>query len=84
MKNSRKMRRALRMCIEFMHTGEIQPDGERHPFSLWYAAITSGEMALGQRLKRGGDGKLRWRLIKSSSPAAVRVSRGQDRRRAGH
>ena len=63
MKNVRQLERALRLCVEFLHTGEIQANGERHPFSLWYAAVCNGQLALGRRLKEGEDGKLRWRPI---------------------
>ena len=65
MKGVRRLRRGLRMCLEFLHTGEIQPRGERHPFSLWYCAVTEGQAALGERLKLGEDGKLRWQRIRA-------------------
>jgi len=45
--NVRKMEKALKLCIEFLQTGEIQPRGERHPYSLWAAAV------LGDHLKTG-------------------------------
>jgi len=50
----RRMEKALKLCLEFLQTGEIQPRGERHPYSLWAAAVSSGHMALGQRLKGRG------------------------------
>ena len=59
----RRMEKALKLCIEFLQSGEIQPGGERHPYSLWFAAVSSGQLALGQRLRTGEDGILRWRRI---------------------
>jgi hypothetical protein len=59
----RRMEEALKLCVEFLQTGEIQPKGERHPYSLWVAAVSRGQMALGQRLRKGEDGILRWRQI---------------------
>lgn len=56
----RRMEKALKLCLEFLQTGEIQPKGERHPYSLWLAAVSNGQLALGQRLKKGEDGTLRW------------------------
>jgi hypothetical protein len=63
----RRMVEALRLCVEFLQMGEIQSAGERHPYSLWAAAISAGQLALGQRLTRGEDGILRWRRIRRSS-----------------
>lgn len=57
----RRMENALKLCVEFLQTGELQPAGERHPYSLWAAAVSGGQLALGQRLRRGEDGSLRWR-----------------------
>jgi hypothetical protein len=54
----RRMEAALRLCVEFLQTGEIQATGERHPYPLWAAAVSSGQMALGQRLRKGEDGTL--------------------------
>jgi len=59
----RRMEKALKLCVEFLHTGEIQPKGERHSYSLWAAAVSSGQLALGQRLRKSEDGMLRWRPI---------------------
>jgi hypothetical protein len=59
----RRMAEALKLCVEFLQTGEIQRRGERHPYSLWGAAVSSGQLALGQRLRKGEDGTLRWRRI---------------------
>ncbi len=59
----RRMEKALKLCVEFLQSGEIQPAGERHPHSLWFAAVSSGQAALGQRLRKGEDGTLRWRRI---------------------
>jgi hypothetical protein len=59
----RRMEKALKLCVEFLQTGEIQLKGERHHFSLWAAAVSSGQLALGQRLRKGEDGMLRWRRI---------------------
>jgi hypothetical protein len=58
-----RMEEALKLCVEFLQTGEIQPKGERHPYSLWAAAVSSGQLALGQRLRKDKDGMLRWRRI---------------------
>jgi hypothetical protein len=63
----RRMEDALNLCVEFLQTGEIQPAGERHPYSLWFAAVSSGQLALGQQLRKGEDGKLRWRRIQKLS-----------------
>lgn len=63
----RRMKAALKLCVEFLQTGKIQPRGERHPYSLWFAAVSSGQEALGQRLGAGEDGVLRWRRIQKSS-----------------
>jgi hypothetical protein len=59
----RRMEEALKLCLEFLHTGEIQPAGERHPYLLWLTAVSSGQSALGQRLRKGADGTLRWSRI---------------------
>jgi hypothetical protein len=59
----RRMVVALKLCVEFLQTGEIQPRGERHPYSLRAEAVSSGQLALGQRLRKGGDGTVRWRRI---------------------
>lgn len=58
---------ALKLCVKFLQKGEIQPNGERHPYLLWNAPVSSGQLALGQRLKKGKDGKLRWKRIQISS-----------------
>jgi hypothetical protein len=63
----RRMEDALKLCVEFLHTGEIQPAGERHPYSLWFAAVSSGQLALSQRLKKDRDGFLRWKRIQKPS-----------------
>jgi hypothetical protein len=57
----RRIENALKLCVEFLQTGELQPAGERHPYSLWFAAVSSGQLALGQRLRKGEGGSLRWR-----------------------
>ena len=59
----RRMEKALKLCVEFLQSGEIQPEGERHPYSLWFADVSSGQLALGQRLRKRDDGTLRWRRI---------------------
>jgi len=59
----RRMEDALKLCVEFLQTGEIQPTGERHPYSLWAAAVSRGQLALGQRLRKGEDEMLRRRRI---------------------
>ena len=59
----RRMEKALKLCVEFLQSGEIQRGGERHPYSLWFTALSSGQLALGQRLRKGEDGTLRWRWI---------------------
>jgi hypothetical protein len=74
-KNVRQLERALKLCVEFLHTGEIQANGERHPYSLWYAAVSSGQLALGQRLRKGEDGMLVWRRIQRSSTSMIERSR---------
>ena len=61
--DARRMEDALKLCVEFLQTGEIQPAGESHPYSLWFAAVSRGHVALGQRLKKGEDGTLHWRPI---------------------
>jgi len=71
----RRMEKALKLCLEFLQTGEIQPRGERHPYSLWAAAVSSGHMALGQRLRKGEDGILRWRRIQKLSTNTFEGSR---------
>jgi len=63
----RRMEEALKLCVEFLQTGEIQPAGERHPYSLWFAAVSSGQLALGQQLRKGENGTLRWRRIQKLS-----------------
>jgi len=63
----RRMAEALKLCVEFLQTGEIQPRGERRPYSLWAAAVSSGQLALGQRLRKGEDGMLRWRRVQERS-----------------
>jgi hypothetical protein len=63
MPDVRRMEKALKLCVEFVQSGELQPNGERHPYSLWFAAISSGQAALGQRLRKGDDGLLRWKRI---------------------
>ena len=59
----RRMEDALKLCVEFLQTGEIQPAGECHPHSLWFAAVSSGQLALGQRLRKGKNGTLRWSRV---------------------
>lgn len=59
----RRMAEALKLCVEFLQRGEIQPRGERHLYSLWAAAVSSGQLALGQRLRKGEGGVLRWRRV---------------------
>ena len=66
----RRMEKALKQCLEFLQSGEIQPKGERHPYSLWSAAVSSGQLALGQRLRKGKHGMLHWRPIKKPSTKA--------------
>ena len=73
--DARRMQKALKLCLEFLQTGEIQPRGERHPYSLWAAAVSSGQMALGQRLRKGEDGILRWKRIQKLSTNALEGSR---------
>ena len=63
----RRMETALKLCVEFLQTGEIQPRGERHSCSLWFAAVSSGQLALGQQLRKGENGILNWRQIQKSS-----------------
>jgi hypothetical protein len=77
-----RMEQALRLCLEFLQTGEIQPAGERHPYSLWAAAVKSGQLALGQRLKRGKDGKLHWKRIQKTSSITKKARRCQCRSQA--
>jgi hypothetical protein len=71
----RRMVEALKLCVEFLQTGEIQPRGERHAYSLWAAAVSSGQLALGQRLTKGEDGALVWRRIQKSSTSTIERSR---------
>ena len=71
----RRMEEALKLCVEFLQTREIQPKGERHPYSLWVAAVGSGQLALGQRLRKGEDGMLHWRPIKKLSRKTFEGSR---------
>jgi hypothetical protein len=59
----RRLEDALKLCVEFLQTGEIQPAGECHPHSLWFAAVSSGQLALGQRLRKGKNGTLRWSRV---------------------
>jgi hypothetical protein len=66
---------ALKMCVEFLQTGEIQPTGDRHPHSLWAAAVSSGQLALGQRLRKGEGGRMVWRRIQKSSTSTIERSR---------
>jgi hypothetical protein len=66
-----RMVEALKLCVEFLQTGEIQPSGERHPYSHWAAAVSSGQLALGQRLRKGEDGMLVWRRIQKSSTSTI-------------
>jgi hypothetical protein len=47
----RRMELALKLCVEFLQTGEIQ------------AAIRRSERVLGQRLKKAKDGMLVWTQI---------------------
>lgn len=65
-----RLRRALKLCVEFLQIGQIQANGERHPYSLWYAAVRDGQMALRERLKRGEDGELRWQHVRTPSPSS--------------
>ena len=78
----RRMEKALKLCLEFLQTGEIQPRGDRHPYSLWAAAVSSGHTALGQRLRKGEDGILRWRRIQKLSTNTFEGSRKQRPRTA--
>jgi hypothetical protein len=71
----RRMEMALKLCVEYLQTGEIQSAGERHPYSLWAAAVSSGQLALGQQLRKGEDGMLRWRRIQEQSTNAMAPSR---------
>ena len=67
--------KALKLCVEFLQTGEIQPGGERHPYSLWATAVTKGQLALGQRLRKGEKGKFRWRRIQELSTKCIERTR---------
>ena len=71
----RRMVKALKLCVKLLQTGEIQPTGKSHPYSLWATAVSSGRLALGERLRKGQDGMLRWRRIQKSSKNAPEGSR---------
>lgn len=71
----RRMEEALKLCVEFLQTGEIQRAGERHPYSHWAAAVSRGQLALGQRLRKGEDGILRWIPIQKPSVKTFEESR---------
>lgn len=67
----RRMVKALNLCVKFLQTGEIEPTGKDHPYSLWATAVSSGRLALGQRLRNGEDTMLRRRRFHRSTTKSV-------------
>ena len=43
----RRMVQALRLCVKLLESDEIRRRAERHRYSLWRAAVSSGRVALG-------------------------------------
>lgn len=76
-KSDKDMRRALKLCLEFLQTGETRSGGERHPYTLWCAAVSKSQEALGERLTSGPDGSFRWRSIRARSARAGNHNAGK-------
>ena len=71
----RRMVQALKLCLKFLQVREIEPTRKGHPYLLWATAVSSGRLALGQRLRKGQDGMSRWRQIQRSSRNTTEGSR---------
>lgn len=67
----RRMQEALKLCVEFLQTGEVEPTGKRRAYSLWAAAVSSGRLALGHRLTKGEEMMLRRRRFHKTSTKSV-------------
>jgi hypothetical protein len=67
----RRMEEALKLCVEFLQTGEVEPTGKHRAYSLWAAAVSSGRLAVGRRLRKGEEIMLRRRRFHKTSTKSV-------------